>query len=295
MSTKKNLRWLKNAFHLRKSILPKIILRVLFCTFFAIGVGYFYSLGYNLSVPVLANLVPSVLIGLLLVFRTNTANDRFWEGRKIWGDINNTIRNISRQIWLIPNPQTKTQSQKEFLEMLWLYSLLVKDSLRGNTEKPTKKKSFEHISDTRLKAISKADNPPLVAMHQLQLLLGDCKFNNLLDQFETNNIQILLDSLTNSLGGCQRILKTPIPLAYSIHLNQLVLIYCLSLPFQFVGTLGWLMVPVVAITSFAVMGIEEIGTEIENPFGKDTNDLPIDDICSGIKANIDELMAGEDY
>jgi ion channel-forming bestrophin family protein len=293
MSTQKNYNWLKNTLHLKHSVLPKIALRVLFCTVFAVFIALLYSRGYPVSVAILANIIPSVLLGLLLVFRTNTANDRFWEGRKLWGEINNNIRNITRQIWLVTKHQENKNDQKEFLELLWLYSILVKDSLRSKTDSSVGSETFEHISNTKLNIITTAKNSPLVAMSYLQKSLVSFKSTRLLDQYETAVVQKLLDSLTNCLGGCQRILKTPIPLAYSIHLNQLVLIYCLSLPFQFVGVLGWFMIPVVGITSFAVMGIEEIGTEIENPFGKDTNDLPIDDICIGIKTNIDELMEFE--
>ena len=86
-------------------------------------------------------------------------------------------------------------------------------------------------------------------------------------------------------------LKTPIPLAYSIHLKQLLLLYCLALPFQMVGALGWATPFVVALISFAVFGIEEIGIEIENPFGHDPNDLPLDAICHTMQQNLEDLIS----
>jgi ion channel-forming bestrophin family protein len=289
MSTSKNFKWLKNTLHLKNSILPKIALRVIVSTAFSVLIVYLSTRGYNVSFTVLANIIPSVLLGLLLVFRTNTANERFWEGRKLWGEINNNISNLSRQIWTVSS-SIKPAYKKEFIEMLWLYSLLVKADLRNGNEKPTDVLKFDYIPSTKLTEIGLALSPALVAMTHLQKSLSEFKSSGQIDQWETQSMQTLLDNLVNNLGDCQRILKTPIPIAYSIHLNQLVLIYCLTLPFQFVATLAWLTIPVVAITSFAVMGIEEIGTEIENPFGNDTNDLPIDGICAGIKVNIDELM-----
>lgn len=99
-----------------------------------------------------------------------------------------------------------------------------------------------------------------------------------------------LDGLVNSLGGCERILKTPMPLAYSIHLKQLLLLYCLALPFQMVASVGWATPLLVGLISFAVFGIEEIGIEIENPFGNDANDLPLDAICRTMVQNIEELL-----
>lgn len=91
--------------------------------------------------------------------------------------------------------------------------------------------------------------------------------------------------------GCQRILKTPIPLAYAIHLKQLLLLYCLFLPFQFVKELKIWTGPIVTLISFTVFGIEAIGIEIENPFGYDANDLPLDTICASIKRNIEDLIS----
>jgi ion channel-forming bestrophin family protein len=96
--------------------------------------------------------------------------------------------------------------------------------------------------------------------------------------------------MVDCLGGCERILKTPIPIAYSIHIKQLLLIYCLSLPFQVVNDLDWWTAPVVCVISFTVFGIEAIGIEIENPFGRDPNDLPLDNICKTMQTNIEELI-----
>lgn len=100
----------------------------------------------------------------------------------------------------------------------------------------------------------------------------------------------LLDIMVDVLGGCERILKTPIPVAYSIHLKQLLLIYCLTLPFQLVTELAWWTAPIVSVISFTVFGIEQIGIEIENPFGLDANDLPLESICKTIRINIEELI-----
>lgn len=291
MKLKKNLKWFKNNFVFTRSIIPTIAPRVIFCTIFSFFIVWLYFNGYNVSLPALINVIPSVILGLLLVFRTNTANERFWEGRKIWGEVNNTISNIARHVWLKKTDEDKIATKQELLEILWLYSLLLKNSLRKKSEQAKISISwFKYISKETLNSIENTNNPPLAAISFIQKILEQYKNDSVFNKNEFHVIEQLLDNLSNTFGGCQRILKTPIPLAYSIHLNQLVIIYCLSLPFQLVGALGWVTVVLVAVTSFAVMGIEEIGAEIENPFGKDSNDLPIDQICEGIKKNLDDLM-----
>lgn len=100
-----------------------------------------------------------------------------------------------------------------------------------------------------------------------------------------------MNSLVDCLGGCERILKTPMPLAYSIHLKQLLLLYCLLWPFQLVQNINLYTGLVVALISFTLFGIEAIGLEIENPFGYDTNDLPLDIICKNVKRNLDNLIS----
>jgi len=103
-------------------------------------------------------------------------------------------------------------------------------------------------------------------------------------------MQSIVRSLIDQLGGCERILRTPLPLAYSIHLKQLLMIYCLLLPFTLVKDLSWGTGVVVALISFTLFGIEEIGEEIENPFGYDANDLPLDAICKTVRNNIEDLI-----
>jgi ion channel-forming bestrophin family protein len=289
-SMQSNINWLKSTFQYRNSVLPKVTTRVLFCGAFSVLIAYLHAKGYQVSVPILANIIPSVLIGLLLVFRTNTANDRFWEGRKLWGDINNSIRNLSRHIWIMHTNQEQIQDKREFLELLWLFALLVKDGLSNNLEKPLVNKQLKFVSLENQAKIQNGFSQPVVAATILQQKLMNYKAQGDLDMYETADAQKLLDILINSLGGCERIYKTPIPAAYSIHLKQMVLLYCLTLPFQFVGVLGWFSIPAVLVISYAVMGIEEIGLEIENPFGTDHNDLPLDAICAGIKSNLDDLM-----
>ena len=111
-----------------------------------------------------------------------------------------------------------------------------------------------------------------------------------LNRYQLSDMIKLLDQMVDVAGICERILKTPMPLAYSIHLKQLLMIYSLSLPFQFVDQVEWLTAPLTVLISFTLLGIEEIGIQIEDPFGHDSNDLPLDNICNAMQRNIEDLL-----
>jgi putative membrane protein len=134
------------------------------------------------------------------------------------------------------------------------------------------------------------NNPPLEVAFWIGDYFQQQVNRRTLNDYQLITLQQLLNSMVDSLGSCERILKTPIPLAYAIHLKQLLLLYCLLLPFQLVGSLGWCTGLIVALVSFTLFGIEEIGIEIENPFGYDANDLPLDTICATMKRNVEDLI-----
>jgi putative membrane protein len=102
-----------------------------------------------------------------------------------------------------------------------------------------------------------------------------------------------VDGMVDILGGCERILKTPVPLIYAIRLRQLVLIYCLVLPLDIVSDFTWWTGIIMTVVSFTLLSIEETGSEIEEPFGHDPSDLPLDAICNTIRHNVEELIRFE--
>jgi putative membrane protein len=147
------------------------------------------------------------------------------------------------------------------------------------------------ISPQQYQQLQQMNHPPL----EIALWIGDYlqhqQNRNCLNPYQLAALFKLLDTMVDALGACERILKTPIPLAYNIHLKQILLIYCLSIPFQLVDELLGFTGLVAAVISFTLLGIEEIGREIENPFGYDKNDLPLDDICKTMLINIEDLIS----
>ena len=282
--------WFKTALKLRGSVIPTIAPRVLLCGGFGLFISLLDFLNLPVSLPILSSIVPSIVLGLLLVFRTNTAYERYWEGRKLWGSLVNTVRNLARQIWVSVDekePQDFTD-KKSVLRLLPAFAVATKLHLRMeyvNAE-------LEHLmSQSQYQKLKSMNNPPLEIAFWIADYLHKQSNQNCLNVYQLTALQKLVDNLVDTLGGCERILKTPIPLAYAIHLKQLLLLYCLSLPFQLVDNLSWGTGLVVALVSFTLFGIEEIGIEIENPFGHDANDLPLDSICATMQRNIDDLIS----
>lgn len=285
----KTKEWFKTTFSYKNSILPRVIYRALFCTIFALGISYLDKKGYNMQLPVLASVVPSVVIGLLLVFRTNTAYERFWEGRKLWSNIETLIRNISRQILVIVKEKNSDDkiTKKQALLLLAAFSISVRQRLE---QKPNLLEIQKYLAEKEAEQTTISKNIPADVLLFLQDYLQTQLYKENIVVNQVSTIQASINGLLESSIGCERILKTPIPIAYSIHLKQLLLLYCLTLPFQFIGQLDYWTVPIVFLVSAALLGIEAIGVKIENPFGSDINDINMNDLCNDTVEGMEQII-----
>ncbi|RCJ23296.1 hypothetical protein A6S26_01700 [Nostoc sp. ATCC 43529] len=285
-----NLKWVDTTLQLKGSVVHAIYKNVLWCGFFGFFVSILYHLQLPVSQPILGSVIPSIVLGLLLVFRTNTAYERFWEGRKCWGSIVNNVRNLARQIWVSIDEISPDDKDNKIaaLNLLVAFAVATKIHLRGEA---VNDELEEFMPSSRYVKLKIMNNPPIEVAFWIGDYLQQQYNRNCINSYQLTAMQELLNNLVDNLGACERILKTPMPLAYAIHLKQLLVLYCLLLPFQIVNSLGWWTGLITALVGFTVFGIEAIGLEIENPFGYDANDLPLDAICKTMKHNIDDLMS----
>lgn len=285
--------WVKLALQWQGSVASKVFPGLLLCG----GLGFVASLldywGLSLSWQgfdiLITNVSYNLVLGLLLVFRTNSAYDRFWEGRKAWGTITASIRSLGHMIWVAiaeVEPEDR-ESKVAALRLLVACAIATKLQLR---QQPVNSELEPLMTHEQFILLQAAKTTPL----QLAVWIGEYmqkQFDRkLLSVNQLTAMNGLVNDLLGSLTTCERILSTPIPLAYAIYLKRLLLIYCISLPFQVVSTLHWWTTPIVIILTFVLLGVEEIGTEIENPFGEDANDLPLDAMCMTISTNIEDLI-----
>ena len=220
------------------------------------------------------------VISLLLAYRTNTAYDRWWEGRKMWGGLVNNSRNLAIKLSAI------LQDEKDkvfFRKMIPGYASILQKHLN---DEETAQQLFD---DVDLEIDHHRHRPNQIA----QMLFK--KINDLYISKKITGDQLIIlnneiQSFTDICGACERIKNTPIPYSYSAFIKKFIFIYVLTLPFGYVFSLGYYVVPVVVFIFYVLASLELIAEEIEDPFGSDANDLPTAKIASNIKKHIEELL-----
>jgi ion channel-forming bestrophin family protein len=292
--TGEQLQWFQVIFKLKISVIRAILPWILLCSGYGFLVSLLYYFGFLASVDG-SKILPQVILtlnivlSLLLAFRTNSAHDRFWEGRKLWGALVNTVRNLTRGIWIIVNEhESKDRADKEAtLRLVVAFTFAMKLHLRRD---PVNYELATLTSQKQYTKLQQVNHAPLEIAFWIGDFLQSQYEQNNVNIFQMNSLQELLDDLVDILGGCERILKTPTPLIYTIVLKTLLTIYFLLLPIQLVSGLYWWTAPAIAFISFILLGIDEIGAEIEEPFGHDPNDLPLDLICNTMLRNVEDLI-----
>lgn len=220
------------------------------------------------------------VISLLLVFRTNTAYDRWWEGRKLWGALVNNSRNLALKLNAILEDE---KDRAFFRKIIPAYASILNKHLKDDE---TAKQLFEEI-------IFPVDHHTHRPNQVAKMLF--MKINELYKQQKITGDQLIIlnseiQSFTDICGACERIKNTPIPYSYSVFLKKFIFFYVMTLPFGYVFNLGYFVVPVVVFIFYVLASLELIAEEIEDPFGHDANDLPTTKIAENIKKHVEELI-----
>ncbi|ETZ22634.1 bestrophin family protein [Pedobacter sp. V48] len=232
---------------------------------------------YVKNIGMMHNLLGFV-ISMLLVFRTNTSYDRWWEGRRLLGSLTNVSRNFAIKIKSLK----LNEEHIEFFEYgIPKYAFALKEHLRekqyfGKNSFLIEVDGGKHIPNQVAASISSkvfelqaAGN---ISQEQLIILNAD------------------VQQFTDICGGCERIKNTPIPYSYSAFIKKFIFIYVITLPFGWVFSLGYFVVPIVPFILYVLASLELIAEEIENPFGSDANDLPVDEICNNIEKHVEQIL-----
>ena len=220
------------------------------------------------------------VISLLLVFRTNTAYDRWWEGRKLWGSLVNNSRNLAIKLSAILIDEN---DKLFFRKAIPSFANVLHKHLKNEE---TAKQLFD---DLDLEIDHHKHKPNQVAMLLFQ------KVNELYVAKKITGDQLIIlnseiQSFTDVCGACERIKNTPIPYSYSAFIKKFIFFYVMTLPFGYSFSLGYYVAPVVVFIFYVLASLELIAEEIEDPFGGDVNDLPTKKIAENIKKHIEEIL-----
>jgi putative membrane protein len=275
--------WFTFIFQFHKADTFRRLLPVMVCIALYCGLIEYLEIGYlHLSdvsrirhVSIVHTLL-GLALSMLLVFRTNTAYDRWWEARKLWGSLVNSSRNLALQLAaLLPDAGERAF----FREAIGAFPAALMEHLRSVP--PNQRRNLPPGLARHLEG--HVPNQIAAAIYARLVALG----------MPTDRLLLLNPDLRNFAevcGACERIRNTPIPFSYSVFLKKFIFIYVMTMPVSYSVTLGWLVIPVVVLVFYALASLELIAEEIENPFGTDPNDLPLETICVTIEKSVNELL-----
>lgn len=293
--------WRSHLFDVKGSVIREIAGRVLACGLWAAIVVWVFRMveserggGAMWLHPTHWTFDPTIhsmigfAVGLLLVFRTNSSYDRFWEGRRLWGGIVNESRNLARSVCV--HVKTSPSLRNDVVRSCIAFAYASMHHLRGA-------KSIgpmaERLPPSEVSTLLAARHVPLEIATRTTLLLRRAMEQGLWSDYlftqADHNVQLLIDYL----GGCERIHKTPLPYAYMVHLRRVIILYLATLPFGIYKQFGWATVGASLFVAFIFFGIEEIGVEIEDPFEGADNDIPLEAICDTIDRDLSSLIGEE--
>jgi putative membrane protein len=236
------------------------------------------------------NAAPLTLMGLTLAiflgFRNGIAYERWWEARKLWGELLIVLRNLVRQTLTLPDGLPDEDARAQARRLL-AFAHALRHRLRGT---PPAEDLSRWLAADEAAALAATPNPPNVLLGAIGRRYAAMRREGRLDAILLAAVDAQLSRLSDVLGGCERIQGTPIPFAYILLLHRTVYVYCLLLPFCLVGSIGWLAPPIVGVLAYTFFGLDALGDQIEDPFDRLPNDLPLDAICRAAEISVGELL-----
>lgn len=288
MIVRKKEHWFRMLFVWHGSVLPQLLPRLLLLFALSLVIVYMHGTIFSFKVPL--NPAPLTLFGFVLAlflgFRNNASYERFWEGRKLWGDLLNTSRSLTRQAFTLVDRQQDDTFTTKFVEILSALPYALKHQLRDTNPHEDLK---TRLNEEQLKIVSQSQYQPAIMVKLLAQWVQKMKQENKADSIQQARFDENFDRLENVIGGCERIISTPIPYSYRVLLHRTVYIYCLLLPFGLVDSLGWFTPFIVVFIAYTFVAFEAIADEIEEPFGIEANDLALNSMCQVIESTVLEL------
>lgn len=272
------------------TILPKVMPALLGVVILS---GVLVYLRQNLfidlpTVPAIGFTIFGVILSIFLSFRNNACYDRWWEGRKLWGALIATTRHLSRDSHVL-----SFDDRELLLNRMMLFTHLLRDRLRQSSQSIEHYQNSVGFSTTEFEKIRNRVNPSQWVLEQIQIQLVQIYHQKNISDIIYNNLNQQIVSLGNIQAGCDRILSTPLPFAYSVLLHRAVYSFCFILPFSLEASLGLWTPILVVLIAYLFLGFDELSAELEEPFGTQDNDLALDSIVRIIERETLDAMNKE--
>lgn len=279
--------WWKALWHFHTSeVIRMLLVRVLLVGAYGVTVAIaflkFHALNLTIGKEYFSFL--GIMLSLLLVFRTNTAYDRYYEGRRLWGQLVSHCRGLAMEINAVL-PRNATTSRRYFAALISNFPLALKGSLRGHI-------NFAQLEATPdiMERLGTAENVPTCLVSVLMESIEQLRQVEIITPTHLLTMKPHFLGMMEVNGSCERIKATPIPFSYSFFIKMFITIFIAVMPIVLVSTCGYFMVPITMIGAYVMLGLEMIGTEIEQPFGLDSNDLPISQMANKIRVSVHDVL-----
>lgn len=284
-----NKNWLRDVGHLYKSWTMQRVLRssamvgILTGVICLLDMHWLHLIGEGLDPGIFSLL--GIVLSILLAFRTSTAYDRWWEGRKQWGALVNECRNLA--IYINSTlPREDHHSRHFFAARISNFCIALKEHLR----KGVKIEEFVYLSEEEKETYTQKGHIPAFISYEIIQGVQDAFRAGHIAPEDHLNIKLHTQEFMNICGACERIKKTPIPFSYNVYLKLFITLYAVLLPFSLLPAFGYWTILMTSFVFFAFIGLELMAEEVEDPFGLDCNDLPTGDIAHTIKTNVCEIL-----
>jgi ion channel-forming bestrophin family protein len=225
---------------------------------------------------VFTTLVNSLVLGVLLGFRNREAYERWWEARKLWGQLVNDSRNLSIKI---SHLSRLSQDDRHYVgQLIVAFAVALKNHLRGDNAMLPLPGHEKHAEQPK--------HPPIYIASLLQDRLSDWQREGKMSDFDRLILDPHARGFVDVLGACERIKSSPMPLSYRSLLRHGLVLYLASTPWLVVEQMGWGMIPLMGIVGYFLMGVEFTAEDVEDPFGHDGDDLALGAFCDTIRRSV---------
>jgi len=263
------------------SVTPKVLPRVIVAALYALAIYYIEPLFPGFSLSITPFEYSGAGLALILVLRVNAGHDRWWEARKIWGAIVNQSRNLALVIY--GYGEQNDEIRQTLLKWIAAWPHVMRESLRNELKL---QEVSELLGEDETEKIRKSENMSMYMAHKIISMLHLLRMSGM-DPYVFQRAETERSQLIDAIGACERIRNTRMPLVLAIKTRRFILLFLLLLPLALVDRTGWLTPIIVALASYPLFSLDEIGAELQNPFSpRNLSHLPLDAICKTISNNV---------